>query len=162
MGFVCARLCADGNHIHFIGRGHTDGDLVAFIEPEGALVMGDLLFHQHYPNIDLEAGGSIQAWPATLDNALSFSPQTVIPGHGLATDTDGVLQFQSFIEQLAAISQTVADDQLSLEATLALPSLTADEGYTEVTMAGIPIGLNREFVLRRAWEEGSGQFQRAN
>ena len=40
------------------GRGHTDGDLVVLFADEGYIHMGDLLFNDHYPNIDLEAGGS--------------------------------------------------------------------------------------------------------
>jgi hypothetical protein len=35
--------------------------------------------------------------------------------------------------------------------------LTEDRHYREVRLI-IPIGLNREFVLRRAWEEATGNF----
>ena len=42
------------------GAGHTDGDLVVLFTDEGVLHTGDLMWHQYYPNIDLEAGGSVQ------------------------------------------------------------------------------------------------------
>jgi len=46
-----------------LGRGHTDGDSVVLFEQERVIHMGDLLFHRLYPNIDLEAGGSVREWP---------------------------------------------------------------------------------------------------
>ena len=42
------------------GRGHTDGDLVALFVEDRVLHTGDLFVNGIYPNIDLEAGGSIE------------------------------------------------------------------------------------------------------
>jgi cyclase len=145
-----------------LGRGHTDGDLVAVIEEEKTIVMGDLFFNQHYPNIDLEAGGSVQEWPATLDAAFALEFETVVPGHGLITDRLGMRDFQRFMGQLATIGQMAVIDETPLEEALNSDQLNADKGYTEVTLAGISIGLNREFVLRRAWQESTGNFTRKN
>ena len=145
-----------------LGRGHTDGDLVAVIEEEKTIVMGDLFFNQHYPNIDLEAGGSVQEWPATLDAAFALECETVVPGHGLITDRLGMRDFQRFMGQLATIGQMAVIDETPLEEALNSDQLNADKGYTEVTLAGISIGLNREFVLRRAWQESTGNFTRKN
>ena len=145
-----------------LGRGHTDGDLVAVIEEEKTIVMGDLFFNQHYPNIDLEAGGSVQEWPATLDAAFALEFETVVPGHGLITDRLGMRDFQRFMGQLATIGQMAVIDETPLEEALNSDQLNADNGYTEVTLAGISIGLNREFVLRRAWQESTGNFTRKN
>ena len=94
-----------------LGRGHTDGDLVAVIEEEKTIVMGDLFFNQHYPNIDLEAGGSVQEWPATLDAAFALEFETVVPGHGLITDRLGMRDFQRFMGQLATIGQMAVIDE---------------------------------------------------
>ncbi len=145
-----------------LGRGHTDGDLVVLIEEEGAVALGDLFFNEHYPNIDLEAGGSVQEWPATLDRVFELEFTTVIPGHGATTDGLGLREFQRFIGQLATIGQMAAMDNTPLADVLKSDRLTADEGYTEVTLAGISIGLNRKFVLRRAWEESTGNFTLKN
>ncbi len=136
-----------------MGKGHTDGDLIVLIEEEETIVMGDLFFNKHYPNIDLEAGGSVQAWPATLDKAFALEFKTVVPGHGETTDRLGMRDFQRFIGQLATIGQMAQMDGSSLDDVLQSTRLNADKGYTEVTLAGISIGLNRDFVLRRAWEE---------
>ena len=144
------------------GRGHTDGDLIAVLEEDKVLVMGDLFFHKHYPNIDLEAGGSVQEWPATIDAVLKHDFVTVIPGHGTTTDRAGLIGFQRFMNQLAVIGGLAAVNELSVEQTMISEKLTADEGYTPIRFAGISLGLDRKFVLRRAWEESTGNFELMN
>ena len=144
------------------GRGHTDGDLVVLLEQEKTLVMGDLFFYRHYPNIDLEAGGSVQAWPDTIDAVLSEDFQRVIPGHGETTDRLGLLGFQRFVSQLAMLGALAANNNTSLDAMLDNQKLTADADYTPLALAGIPLGLDRKFVLRRSWEEATDNFTLAN
>jgi len=143
------------------GRGHTDGDLVVVFADEGVIHMGDLHFNGHYPNIDLEAGGTVQGWPATIDRVLPLSFDRVIPGHGPTTDRDGIAQFREFLVQLGEIGSRAAAAGASLEETLTSDALTADEGYVPVTFI-ISLGLDREFVLQRAWEEATGNFTKAN
>lgn len=144
------------------GNGHTDGDLVVLIEQEDTIVMGDLFFNQHYPNIDLEAGGSVQQWPATIDAILTQKFERVIPGHGATSDRLGLQAFQRFMGQLKRIGTNAAADDISLEETLNTPWLTADTGYEEIAFAGIPLGLDRTFVITRAWQEATGNFERKN
>lgn len=139
----------------FAGRGHTDGDLVALFEEERVAHLGDLLFNGHYPNIDLEAGGSIREWPDTLDKAMSLDFDRVIPGHGPVTDREGVRQFQRFMIQLMKVGEDAVANGLTKEQTQASTALTEDAEYEEIRMV-IPIGLNREFVLGRAYDEASG------
>lgn len=143
------------------GVGHTDGDLVVVFADEGVVHMGDLHFNKSYPNIDLEAGGSVAAWPATLDRVLALPFERVIPGHGATTDRNGIRQFQRFMAQLGEIGQAAADTGTSLEETLTTEALTEDAGYEPIRFF-ISLGLDRSFVLRRAWEEATGNFQRLN
>lgn len=144
------------------GRGHTDGDLVVLIEQEKTIVLGDLLFNKHYPNIDLEAGGSVNEWPTTLDRILQSNFDVAIPGHGATTNRLGIREFQRFIGQLAQIGINAENDGHSLEQTLESNKLSADKGYSAIRVAGISLGLDREFVLRRAWEEATGNFELKN
>jgi cyclase len=139
----------------YLGRGHTDGDLVVLFEDDRVLVTGDLVFNHHYPNIDLEAGGSLPAWDATLDKVLELDFDRVIPGHGPVTDREGVRQFQRFIRQLWQVSRDAAAAGLSLAQTIATAPLTADAGYATISIPFV-IGLDRAFVLRRGWEEATG------
>jgi glyoxylase-like metal-dependent hydrolase (beta-lactamase superfamily II) len=143
------------------GAGHTDGDLVVLFTDEGVLHTGDLMWHQYYPNIDLEAGGSVQAWVASLESLLRLDFTRVIPGHGETTDRNGMRQFLALIAQLAEIARTAADKGNSLEQTLQTDQLTADKGYEQLDMI-IPLHMDREFVITRAWEETTKNFKRLN
>ena len=69
-----------------------------YFEEERVLHMGDLYFNEMYPNIDLEAGGSVQAWSATLDSAMTLPATIVIPGHGALSNKQGMRVFQAFME----------------------------------------------------------------
>ncbi len=141
------------------GRGHTDGDLVVLFVEDRVVHLGDLLFNNRYPNIDLEAGGSIQAWIATLDRVLALDFDRVIPGHGVVTDRAGVEKFQHFLRELWSVGQEAAREGRSLEETLS-QELETDAGYQAMVIPGI-LRLDREFVLRRAWEEATGAVGRA-
>ena len=136
------------------GKGHTDGDLVVLFVEDKTIAMGDLLFNNYYPNIDLEAGGSVQQWPATLDIVLELPFETVIPGHGELIDLQGVKRFQEFMAELAALGKKAINEGLSLQETLQSAELTKDEGYEEIHFF-VPLGINRDFVIRRAWQEAS-------
>jgi len=142
------------------GPGHTDGDLVVIFVDEGAIHMGDLMFHRHYPNIDLEAGGTVAGWPTTLNNVLELEFDTVIPGHGATTDRAGVRQFQRFMQQLGEIGAQAVNEDWTLEDTRATDLLTEDAGYEPIKWI-VSIGLDRGFVLQRAWEEATNNFVRA-
>ena len=141
------------------GRGHTDGDLVVWFEEEKVIHMGDLFFNKLYPNIDLEGGGSVQDWPGSIDKvfeALEF--ERVIPGHGQLSGADDLRQFQSFLRQLGEIGMSAKETGKTLEDTIASDELTEDAVYEKTTMLGLPIGLDRSFVLQRSWEEAQGAF----
>ncbi len=142
-----------------LGRGHTSGDLVVLFVEDRVLHMGDLFFNGSYPNIDLEAGGSVEAWIATLDRVLALDGyDRVIPGHGAVSDREGIRRFQAFLQELWAQVAPPARAGKSLEETLAATKLTADAGYEVI---GVPLvfRLDRPFVIRRAWEEASGHVK---
>ena len=156
-------LLIGGKTIELIhpGAGHTDGDLAVLFTDEGVLHSGDLMFNHTYPNIDLEAGGSVQQWAPSLEALLRLDFTRVIPGHGDTTDRAGLRQFLALIAQLAEIARTAADSGNSLEQTLQTDQLTADEGYQRLRMI-VPLHMDREFVITRAWEETTENFTRLN
>jgi len=142
-----------------LGRGHTSGDLVVLFVEDRVLHTGDLFFNGSYPNIDLEAGGSVEAWIATLDRVLALDGyDRVIPGHGPVSDREGIRRFQAFLRELWTQVAPQARAGKSLEETLAATKLTADAGYEVI---GVPLvfRLDRPFVIRRAWEEASGHVK---
>ena len=148
------------------GRGHTDGDLVVLFEEDKILATGDLFFNKHYPFIDLEAGGSVSHWPTTLDSVLALKFDIVIPGHGETSDRAGLINFQTMIREIGSIANDAINENsdLSLKAFLNAHSdhVTSDTGYSIVKFAGIPLGFDREFVLTRAWQEKTQNFELKN
>ncbi len=137
------------------GRGHTDGDLIVLLPQQETVVLGDLLFHRRYPNIDLEHGGSIAAWSQTLDHILALPFRRVVPGHGKVTDADGIRQFQRFLDQLIAVSEKVRAESWSREQAIMSGTLTEDAGYETISVP-LLFTLDRQFVLGRAWDEAHG------
>ena len=141
-----------------LGRGHTGGDLVVLFVEDRVLHTGDLMFNGRYPNIDLEAGGSVREWIDTLDRVLELDFDRVIPGHGPVTDREGIREWQRFLRELWAVGEEAAREGLSLDETRASAKLDADQGY-QVMAVPLVLRLDRDFVLRRVWEEATGAVQ---
>jgi glyoxylase-like metal-dependent hydrolase (beta-lactamase superfamily II) len=80
--------------IAYVGRGHTDADLVVVVpgdDGERVVVFsGDLIEESGDPAID--ADSDVVAWPDTLDRLLAIGGPDAIymPGHGSVVDADFV------------------------------------------------------------------------
>jgi glyoxylase-like metal-dependent hydrolase (beta-lactamase superfamily II) len=74
--------------LYWLGRGHTDGDIVVHLPGQQMIFMGDLFatFDPYVHLIHYAAGGSLREWSRTLERALALPFDTVIPGHGGPTD----------------------------------------------------------------------------
>jgi glyoxylase-like metal-dependent hydrolase (beta-lactamase superfamily II) len=74
--------------LYWLGRGHTNGDVVIHLPTENMVFTGDLFatFEPYVWLIDYSAGGSGVEWPKTLEKVLALDFDTVIPGHGGVTD----------------------------------------------------------------------------
>ena len=143
---------------YHLGRGHTGGDLVVLFVEDRVLHTGDLFFNRLYPNIDLEAGGSVQEWADTLERVLALDFDRVIPGHGPVTDRAGLRDFQRFIAELAEFASEAVAAGRSLDETLAAADLEHDEAYEDMVFL-YAFRFDHDFVIRRAWEEASGTVQ---
>ena len=74
--------------LYYLGRGHTDGDIVVHLPEQQMIFMGDLFatWDPYVHLIHYAAGGSLREWSRTLERALALPFDTVIPGHGGPTD----------------------------------------------------------------------------
>jgi cyclase len=143
------------------GTGHTDGDLVVLFVEDHALHAGDLFFNRLYPSVDLEAGGSFAQWSDSLDAVLPLPFDQVIPGHGKLGGKADLRLFQLLIREVAAVGREAAARGATLEATLRDAKLTADAGYGAMQIPFV-LKLDRDYVVRRSWEEATGHFKRAD
>jgi len=140
--------------LYHLGRGHTGGDLVVLFKDDRVIHTGDLFFNHRYPNIDLEAGGSVRLWIETLDRILAIDFDEIIPGHGTVTDREGLEAFQRFLQDLWTQASDAVAAGKTLRETLAAVELRYDEDY-EIFSVPFVMRLDRDFVVRRAWEEAS-------
>ena len=84
----------------YIGRGHTNGDAVIYFPSERVLHTGDLFVNGGAPFIDYSNGGSIVEWDKTLEQALQFDFDTVIPGHGPVGKKADLVKFRQTMASL--------------------------------------------------------------
>lgn len=84
--------------LRYLGRGHTDADIVVLVPGTGVAFAGDLLENDATPYF---GDGYPLEWPATVERLLALVEGPVVPGHGSVGD-------RAFVErQLAAFRQVV-------------------------------------------------------
>ncbi|MEQ1883872.1 MAG: MBL fold metallo-hydrolase [Bryobacteraceae bacterium] len=94
LGGVTARLL-------YYGDGHTRGDQVIMVEPDSALITGDLVQNKVVPTILLSGGISgSSAWIATLDQLAPLKPKIIVPTHSRVGDGSLIAGERAFIVDL--------------------------------------------------------------
>jgi len=91
--------------IYWLGRGHTDGDVVVLFPQHRTLAAGDLFTNgEGLPQlVDHAGGGSQKEWTVTLDRVLLLDFDTVVPGHGAVTNKQGVRDARAKSERETAM-----------------------------------------------------------
>jgi glyoxylase-like metal-dependent hydrolase (beta-lactamase superfamily II) len=64
--------------IRFLGRAHTDGDIVVFLPRERIVATGDMITS----SLSYTGDAFVEEWPATLEAVMALDFDTVLPGHG--------------------------------------------------------------------------------
>jgi glyoxylase-like metal-dependent hydrolase (beta-lactamase superfamily II) len=114
------RLYVGGKRIevHYLGRSHTNGDVVVLFPDHRVIAMGDMFtFGDATPQlIDYAGGGSARDWTGTLDGALKLDFDQVVPGHGLVTTKqemrkfrDSTVTLRTKVHDMIAQKKTKAD-----------------------------------------------------
>ena len=103
--------------LHYLGTGHTNGDIVVYFPDLRVIAMGDLfVVLGNVPYVDYAGGGSTLGWIPTLENALKFDFDTVIPGHGPVSTKADLQKYKNSLQTLHTrtrelIKQGVPKDQ---------------------------------------------------
>ena len=94
--------------LYWLGRGHTNGDLLAYFPEKRMLHTGDLFagFDPSLRLIDYNGGGSLMEWSATLERAMELDFDTVIPGHREVTTR---AKLQEAIDEIHAIQDMIRE-----------------------------------------------------
>ncbi len=106
-----------------LGRGHTNGDAVIYFPSERVLHTGDLFVNGGAPFIDYSSGGSLVAWDKTIEQALAYDVDTVIPGHGPVAKKADLAKWR----QTLATLRTRAKEACAGGAATALTRLKLDD-----------------------------------
>jgi cyclase len=109
--------------IYWLGRSHTDGDVVVLFPQNRAIAMGDMYTNgEGTPQlIDYAGGGSAKEWTATVENSLKLDFDTVIPGHGNVAKRADLVAFRDSTKRLTElITQEVKQNKskADVEATM--------------------------------------------
>jgi glyoxylase-like metal-dependent hydrolase (beta-lactamase superfamily II) len=92
LGGVTARL-------FWLGKAHTAGDEMIFVEPDGALLPGDIVQNRVVPFMN--AGEtSINNWIVILGQLEALKPRYIVPDHGPLGDGSLIPEYRAFFVDL--------------------------------------------------------------
>ncbi|MBI2762717.1 MAG: MBL fold metallo-hydrolase [Chloroflexi bacterium] len=109
--------------LRYLGRGHTDADIVVLVPDAGVLFAGDLLENDAVPWF---GDGYPMEWPATVERLLDLVVGPVVPGHGSIGDRGFVERQRDEFRAVAAAALRMHRGELERAAALkAIPYGTA-------------------------------------
>ncbi|HEV3334526.1 MAG TPA: MBL fold metallo-hydrolase [Bryobacteraceae bacterium] len=92
LGGVTARL-------FWLGAAHTLGDELIFVEPDSALITGDIVQNKIVPNMP-NADATVKGWLSILDQLGPLKPRFVVPDHGALGDGSLIGKERAFLADL--------------------------------------------------------------
>lgn len=132
--------------VFYMGRGHTNGDVVVQLPREGLLLAGDLITNTAGPPFMID--GYPGEWAATLRRLARLDFATTLSGHGLPFD--GKARYEAtaaFMDDLCRQVQALAARGVAREAVAGQVDLAAHRG----TFPALVNGINPANV-QRAWD----------
>ena len=127
---------ADGVTFHLDGiearvvhvpAAHTDGDAMIYFPQANVIHSGDLVFHNLFPFIDLDNGGTVDGYIAAQEAILELADDDtrIIPGHGPLTDKAGLAEDLAALIAGRAEVRSLVDQGMTEEEVLAANPLEA-------------------------------------
>ncbi|WP_298237706.1 MBL fold metallo-hydrolase [uncultured Algibacter sp.] len=91
--------------MHF-DNAHTDGDSMLYFTKSNVLHTGDIFFHNRYPYIDLNSGGSVTGYIEAVKGAMILIDENtkIIPGHGNLSNKK---EYETFLKMLINLKSNV-------------------------------------------------------
>lgn len=102
--------------LRYLGRGHTDNDIVVTVPDAGMLFAGDLLENGAAPYF---GDGYPLDWPATLRVLVPLATGAVVPGHGDVGDLAFVERSIAEVGAIAELARQVTAGSLDMAAAIA-------------------------------------------
>ena len=116
----------------YLGRGHTDNDIVVRVPDAEVLFAGDLLENDATPFF---GDGFPIDWPVTVERLVELATGTVVPGHGSIGDRGFVVRQMTEFRAVAELARLVHDGRLDIDAAVLRTPYPADTALAPLTRA---------------------------
>lgn len=105
-------------------KGHTDGDSVVFFTKSNVVHMGDLMFMEMFPFVDLDHGGDVEGLIRNVQSVIDrLQPGVkIIPGHGPLTDLEGLKTYHQMLTDSTDVVRNAMKEGKSAEEIKNLPA----------------------------------------
>ncbi len=105
--------------LRYLGRGHTDNDIVVLVPDADILLAGDLLENDATPYF---GDGYPMDWPATAEALVALVTGVVVPGHGSIGDRAFVVRQMTEFRAIAELASLVHQGAIDIaDAVLRTP-----------------------------------------
>jgi glyoxylase-like metal-dependent hydrolase (beta-lactamase superfamily II) len=98
--------------LRYLGRGHTDNDIVITVPDANVLFAGDLFENDATPYF---GDGFPMDWPATAERLVDLAAGTVVPGHGRVADRAFAVRQMTEFRTVAELASLVHDGTIGLD-----------------------------------------------
>ncbi|MDQ2940921.1 MAG: MBL fold metallo-hydrolase [Chloroflexota bacterium] len=126
--------------LRFVGRGHTDNDIVVLVSDAGVLFAGDLLENGAPPSF---GDAFPMAWAETGARLLDLVEGAVAPGHGEVADRRFAAQQVAALAGLADLCRASVARQIGLDEVMRRSPFPADTTRVALERAGREIEASR-------------------
>ena len=137
----------------YLGRGHTDTDVVTFLPKERIVATGDLM-----ESVLSYMGDSYpEEWIATLEKLKQLEFDTVLPGHGVPfKGKERITAFQEYLRDLLAQTNALRRQGVSADDAATKVDLTKHAAmFPQIRAVGVDPAVTRR-IYRVAQEPNAG------
>lgn len=137
-----------------LGRGHTAGDIVAWVPDAGVMFSGDLV---EYHSACYCGDAHLRDWPQTLNALRAFEPKAIAPGRGDALVGtrevhEAIAQTRDFVSSLYGAAELSVARGLTLRDTYQVVREAMDPKFGSFAIYEHCLPFN----VSRAFDEASG------
>jgi glyoxylase-like metal-dependent hydrolase (beta-lactamase superfamily II) len=118
--------------LRYLGRGHTDNDIVIIVPDADVMFAGDLLEADATPFF---GDGYPVDWPATVERLVEHVTGAVVPGHGTVGDRSFAVRQLGEFREIAELARLVEAGVLGIDAAVLRTPYPADAAMEPLTRA---------------------------
>ena len=118
--------------LRFLGRGHTDNDIIVLIPDAAVLLAGDLLENDATPYF---GDGFPMDWPATVEALVELATGVVVPGHGTIADRAFAVRQMTEFRVVAELASLIHQGALDVDAAVLRTPYPADAAREPLSRA---------------------------